>query len=63
MRLVQYEEELEEQMKMASNEALAAFGDGAVFIEKFVTKPRHTCGAHVTKTRRESCITSQNLMR
>ena len=41
MRLVHREEELEEQMKMASNEALAAFGDGAVFIEKFVTKPRH----------------------
>lgn len=41
MRLVEKEEELEEQMKMAQNEARASFGDDAVFIEKFVTKPRH----------------------
>ncbi|MBI2258322.1 MAG: acetyl-CoA carboxylase biotin carboxylase subunit [Flavobacteriia bacterium] len=41
MRLVQNIEELEEQMKMAQNEARSSFGDDAVFIEKFVTKPRH----------------------
>jgi acetyl-CoA carboxylase biotin carboxylase subunit len=41
MRLVNQESELEEQMRQASSEALASFGDGAVFIEKFVHRPRH----------------------
>ncbi|MBX7226531.1 MAG: acetyl-CoA carboxylase biotin carboxylase subunit [Chitinophagales bacterium] len=41
MRIVENEEELEEQMKMAISEATSAFGDGSVFIEKFVTSPRH----------------------
>jgi propionyl-CoA carboxylase alpha chain len=41
MRLVENVEELPEQMKMAQNEARSSFGDDAVFIEKFVTKPRH----------------------
>lgn len=41
MRLVQNIEELPEQMKMAQSEARSSFGDDAVFIEKFVTKPRH----------------------
>lgn len=41
MRLVQNENEFEEQMKLAVSEATSAFGDGAVFIEKFVTAPRH----------------------
>ncbi|NOT36348.1 MAG: acetyl-CoA carboxylase biotin carboxylase subunit [Saprospiraceae bacterium] len=41
MRLVNKEEELEEQMKMASSEALSAFGDGSVFIEKYVANPKH----------------------
>lgn len=41
MRLVESEEMLEEQMRMAKNEARSSFGDDAVFIEKFVTKPRH----------------------
>ncbi|MBK7694564.1 MAG: acetyl-CoA carboxylase biotin carboxylase subunit [Saprospiraceae bacterium] len=41
MRLVKHEEELGEQMRQASSEALASFGDGAVFIEKYVVKPRH----------------------
>ena len=41
MRLVQGEEEFEEQMQMAQNEAMSSFSDDAVFIEKFVTKPRH----------------------
>jgi propionyl-CoA carboxylase alpha chain len=41
MRLVHHEEEFEEQMHRAISEAQAAFGDGAVFIEKFVTAPRH----------------------
>ncbi|MBP7184713.1 MAG: ATP-grasp domain-containing protein, partial [Saprospiraceae bacterium] len=41
MRIVQNEEELEEQMKRAISEAQSAFGDGSVFIEKYVTSPRH----------------------
>lgn len=41
MRVVEKEEDLEEQMKLAINEATAAFGDGSVFIERFVTSPRH----------------------
>ena len=36
MRIVHHEDELEEQVTIASNEALSSFGDGAVFIEKFL---------------------------
>jgi acetyl-CoA carboxylase biotin carboxylase subunit len=41
MRLVERSDEFAEQMRMAQNEARSSFGDDAVFIEKFVTKPRH----------------------
>lgn len=41
MRLVEDEKDFEEQMDRAVSEAVSAFGDGAVFIEKFVTSPRH----------------------
>ncbi len=41
MRMVTHVEEFEEQMQLARDEAISAFGDGAVFIEKFVEKPRH----------------------
>lgn len=41
MRLVERIEEIEEQMRMAMSEAKSAFGDDAVFIEKFVSGPRH----------------------
>lgn len=41
MRLVEKESEIEEQMKMAISEAISAFGNGAVFIEKYASKPRH----------------------
>ena len=41
MRVVNNVEEFEEQMKLAVSEATSAFGDGSVFIEKFVTSPRH----------------------
>ena len=41
MRLVSNMGEFEEQMQLAINEAVSAFGDGAVFIEKFVSGPRH----------------------
>ena len=41
MRVVEREEDFESQMDRAISEAIAAFGDGSVFIEKYVTKPRH----------------------
>jgi len=41
MRVVNSLEELPEQMERAISEAVSAFGDGAVFIEKYVGSPRH----------------------
>ncbi|WP_126247491.1 acetyl-CoA carboxylase biotin carboxylase subunit [Chitinophaga rhizosphaerae] len=41
MRVVEKESELEEQIRLAKSEALSAFGDDAVFIEKYVGSPRH----------------------
>lgn len=41
MRIVENEGEFESQMNRAISEATSAFGDGSVFIEKFVTSPRH----------------------
>ena len=41
MRLVENIESLEEQMRMAQSEARSSFGNDEVFIEKFVSKPRH----------------------
>jgi propionyl-CoA carboxylase alpha chain len=41
MRLVEDPTLLSEQMKMAQSEARSSFGNDEVFIEKFVTKPRH----------------------
>ena len=41
MRLVEKEEDLEEMMRTAQNEAKSSFGNDEVFIEKFVSKPRH----------------------
>jgi acetyl-CoA carboxylase biotin carboxylase subunit len=41
MRIVENEGEFQEQMERAVSEATSAFGDGSVFIEKYVTKPRH----------------------
>lgn len=41
MRVVEDHIKLEEQMKRAISEAKSAFGDGSVFIEKYVTSPRH----------------------
>ncbi|KAF1790113.1 Pre-ATP-grasp domain [Phytophthora cactorum] len=41
MRVVTRAEELEENFERASSEALAAFGDGTVFIERYVDRPRH----------------------
>lgn len=41
MRIVEEETELKGQMDRAVSEAISAFGDGSVFIEKYVTSPRH----------------------
>ena len=41
MRVVENMEELPSQMERAISEAVSAFGDGSVFIEKYVTSPRH----------------------
>jgi acetyl-CoA carboxylase, biotin carboxylase subunit len=41
MRIVENEGEFEEQMQLAVNEATSAFGDGSVFIERYVAGPRH----------------------
>lgn len=41
MRIVDKESEFAEQMERAISEAKSSFGDGSVFIEKYVTSPRH----------------------
>jgi len=41
MRIAEKEADLEEQIQRATSEALSAFGDGSVFIEKYVSAPRH----------------------
>ena len=41
MRLVREEEEFESSLRMAKSEALSAFGDDSVFVERFIEKPRH----------------------
>lgn len=41
MRVVKNFEELEENFRRAQSEAKAAFGNGAMFIERFIERPRH----------------------
>lgn len=41
MRVVRKMDEVEEMFNRASSEAKAAFGNGAMFIEKFIERPRH----------------------
>lgn len=41
MRVVREEKDLESSFNMASSEALKAFKDGRVYVEKFVENPRH----------------------
>lgn len=41
MRIVGGESDFGAQMERAVSEAMSSFGDGAVFIEKYVSKPRH----------------------
>ncbi|WP_224999220.1 acetyl-CoA carboxylase biotin carboxylase subunit [Cesiribacter sp. SM1] len=41
MRVVEQAQDFEEGMQRAISEATSAFGDGSVFLEKFITSPRH----------------------
>lgn len=41
MRIVHSAEEFSEQLKLAVSEAVSSFGDGSVFIERYVSSPRH----------------------
>src|SRR5476651_139452 len=41
MRIVETADDFEEQMQLAVSEATSAFGDGSVFIERYVSSPRH----------------------
>ncbi len=41
MRVVDDPKDFESQMERAVSEAKSAFGDGAVFVEKFITNPKH----------------------
>jgi len=41
MRIIDRVEDVEEQLNRAVSEAISAFGNGAVFIEKYANKPRH----------------------
>jgi acetyl-CoA carboxylase biotin carboxylase subunit len=41
MRLVENMKDLEATLQSATREALSAFGDGTVYIEKYVANPRH----------------------
>lgn len=41
MRIVHSEAVLESQMERAVSEAVSAFGDGSVFIEKYIGNPKH----------------------
>ncbi len=64
MRLVESESELRSAFESSRSEALASFGDDAVYIEKAVVKPRHieiqvfsdTHGNHVHLGERECSI-------
>ena len=41
MRLIKEESEFEQLFMAASSEALAAFGDGTMYLERFINNPRH----------------------
>lgn len=41
LRVVRSDQELRDNMEVASREAQAAFGDGSIFIEKFIERPHH----------------------
>lgn len=41
MRVVHMPKEMENTLEMATKQAMSAFGDGTIFIEKYIEKPRH----------------------
>jgi acetyl-CoA carboxylase biotin carboxylase subunit len=41
MRVVRAESELEQALATAQSEAAWAFGDGAVYLERYLPEPRH----------------------
>ncbi|MBB6005640.1 acetyl-CoA carboxylase biotin carboxylase subunit [Arcicella rosea] len=41
MRVVENEDDFDEQMDRAVSEAITSFGNGSVFIEKYITAPKH----------------------
>ncbi|MCO6438033.1 MAG: acetyl-CoA carboxylase biotin carboxylase subunit [Phycisphaerae bacterium] len=41
MRVVEREDDLSSAIEAAQREAVAAFGDGRVFLEKYIVRPRH----------------------
>ena len=41
LRVVRSDQELRENMEVASREAQAAFGDGSIFLEKYIERPHH----------------------
>lgn len=41
MRIVRAKEDMKELFERASSEAKSAFGDGSMFIEKYLENPRH----------------------
>jgi acetyl-CoA carboxylase, biotin carboxylase subunit len=41
MRVVHAEDELERAFAAAASEALSAFGDGSIYLEKYLDRPRH----------------------
>ncbi len=41
MRIVKHPEEMQEACAAASSEAASAFGNGAIYLEKYIEKPRH----------------------
>ncbi|GMU65322.1 MAG: acetyl-CoA carboxylase biotin carboxylase subunit [Acidobacteriota bacterium] len=41
MRIVRAAEELDQHFETASHEALKAFGDGSIYLEKYLEEPRH----------------------
>ena len=44
MRIARSLADIEEAFEAASSEALAAFGDGSCFLERYVEDPRHAPG-------------------
>jgi pyruvate carboxylase subunit A len=41
LRVVRSDEELRDGMEVSAREAMASFGDGSVFIEKYIERPHH----------------------